>query len=210
MRNLKIRKSDYQSASQEQLSIFSDNIALKGTSKNYQSIAPQFEVVRDAATNFRNALNDAVTRDQVKIAIKNEKKALLINALNVLVFMIETHPEVSLVFILEAGFQVRAEAVTSNRNAELGAPLILRAESTGVRGELRLEAEIADKTSVTQVIYEYSADQGQTWQNGKYTKGKSFVMSQLPSINNLMIRSRATGTRERVSQWSPVLVADVF
>jgi hypothetical protein len=210
IKNYRIRRSDYLNAQQEALSIFSDNVAKRCIGDSYKSVAQYANVVAEASVNYRNALLEAGTKDRVKISIKNEMKKLLIEALDVLVFMMEKQEEMSLVYVLEAGFQVRAESNSGNRNAELSAPKIIRAQSTGVRGELRMSVEFEDKTIIRQVNYEFSEDQGLTWKEGKFYNGTSFIWSQLPSMNNLMIRSRATGTRERISPWSPVLVTDVF
>jgi hypothetical protein len=212
MNNPKILKSEYLRLSQEGLSIFSENVVKLCLSGIYIAVLTQVKALSIASDEYRVALLDAAGKERTKVYLKNEKKKALINALNLLATMLEVQPEISLTFIWGAGFKEQSDktVVTRSKEASFEVPKIITAESTGKRGELRLELEPNKSVGFVQFAFEYSNDKGEVWHNGTYSTGSKFVWERLPSSSDLMIRSRSLGTRKRRSDWSSVQLVAVL
>jgi hypothetical protein len=204
----KIRKTAYQLLSQAELSTYAQNVANNCVSGTFESVRAEVNAVRAASEAFATALAAARSKDTVKVGIKNEKQTELINALNTLVNAVEAMPEFSTVILLEAGFSPYKRR--SNSTGDLENPSIVRAESTGKRGELKIEVEDTNGEAFKQFCFEYSTDQGRVWHNGRYSGRRSFVWNNLPASSDVQLRCRVTGTRDRISDWSAVYVAAVL
>jgi hypothetical protein len=210
MRITKIDRSVYRKTTQEALSLFADNVGTKCNTKEYDILQPEAANVKVAADDYRVALQDAQSGDKQKIAIKKEKKAILLTFLDVLATNIEWKSDGSEAFVLGTGFGLRATTTTSNRNADLDIPNISRANSTGMRGELAMLIDMPKKSGFSQLGFEYSTDQGETWHNGTYSSSNKFTWKQLPPAAELKVRARAIGTYNRKSEWSEVVIAAVL
>jgi hypothetical protein len=210
MRMLKINKSDYKTASQEGLLVKSDNIAVMCAGPMYDAIRTEHKAVVVATEQYGVALQEAASGDKVKGAIKKEKKATLLSALDVLATVIEWNAQGSEVYFKGTGFKLNDEPKVANRNASLQAPIILKATSNGTRGELLMLIELATRSGVRQMGFEYSTDKGATWTNGTYSSSTKFTWDKLPSSSDVMLRTRSIGTYNRKSDWSEVVTAAVL
>jgi hypothetical protein len=209
MQDPKIDRSFYREAPQDELSIIADNIGMLCAHKSYDVVSIQSKAMVVIADEYRVALREAVGNDKFKNAVKREKKKQLIKALNLLATHIELVPDLTESYIVGAGFKPRNAAVKRSGGV-LAIPTILRASSTGVRGELLMQIELTDRVGFSQLAFEYSIDQGETWKNGTYSSSFKFTWTQLPSSNEMLIRTRAIGTSKRKSEWSEVVTTAVF
>jgi hypothetical protein len=209
MKDLRIDRSVYRQAQQDELSIIADNIGVLCAEKSYESVSTESRAMVVCADEYRVALREAEGNDKFKNAVKKEKKKQLIKALNLLATVIEMTPDLTESYIIGAGFTPRS-ATTRKSNGVLGIPTILRASSTGVRGELLMQIELTDRQGFSQLAFEYSIDKGETWKNGMYSGSMKFTWTQLPSSYEMLIRTRTIGTRKRKSEWSEVVTTAVF
>jgi hypothetical protein len=210
MRAFKINKTDYKSATQEGLFVKSDNIAVMCADPMYDAVRTEHKAVVVASEQYGVALQEAVSGDKVKGAIKREKKATLLAALDVLATVIEWNAQGSEVYFKGTGFNLNDEPRVANRNASLATPTILRASSNGIRGELQIVIELDSKSGMKQMGFEYSTNKGETWTNGTYSGSTKFIWDKLPSSSEVMLRTRAIGSFNRKSEWSEIVTAAVL
>jgi hypothetical protein len=162
---------------------------------------------------FRLAVSDAKTGDDLKREYRDEAMANLMSALLTLADHLDIIPDATAIFYKEAGFQIRNEngAKTSSANEELPAPQITKAISTGLKGELSLKIDMEDVTGFKQFALEFSEDNGQSWKtNDSFTARKTYTWRKLPSNAALVLRARATGSHDRVSTWSNIVMTPVI
>jgi hypothetical protein len=197
-----INRRTYRDATQANLALFAENVLMrtKGVAE-FAFMANAVEALEGPLSQYSRALARAQNRGRAEISAKNDARELLKAALNAIADQLENHPDIGDTLILEAGF----ETTGNNRNTALApsAPKVLKALTTGKKGELRIVLS-SDMLSGTRYFHacEYSEDQGQTWQNGVYRPSRSFVLQDLPSSNQLLLRFRTIGPGGRVSNWS--------
>ncbi len=190
------------------LALFTETVCqrIKGVA-GYEALQTRIESIRELLDRYNASLVAARNRGISEIMVKNRNHRNLIELLNLLAADLEIAAADNEQLIVDAGFDLRAERGPAF-SGKLPPPEILKAGSTGRRGEVRLVLKNAFPRAVTMHAVEYSADLAESWRNGSYHSRQIFTVEGLPSSGNLMIRVKGLGNAGRKSEWSdPVLVA---
>ncbi len=141
---------------------------------------------------------------------RNAAQQGLVQALDQLATALELLEQGNGQLIINAGFLLQQD--TGLRySGRLPAPVILRANSTGKKGEVRmLIDDMAPVSAVTNHAIEYSVDRGNGWQNGQYNSHRNFVASGLPPARDLWLRVKTLGRGNNRSEWSEPVVVGVL
>jgi len=89
-------------------------------------------------------------------------------------------------------------------------PEIVRAFSTGKKGELRINLRNFFPKAVRTHAFEYSLDQGASWKNGEYNSNRTFVVNGLPHAAEMWIHVKSLGSGAAKSGWSEPMVVAVL
>jgi hypothetical protein len=209
LKKARIRKTDYQKGGQDNLAMYAENVVTKCTDKSFDPVRAFVTPVVEASTVYRKALTDAAGGGRVVVELKNVARENLLTKLDALATNLQSQPNATAAYLMNAGFDLVKER-TSNADKVLNKPSIKAAMPTSQKGQLIIEVDKGNTTGVLQLGYEYTVDQGATWKNGTYSSRSRFLMTNLPSATEIMLRARALGTHEKVSDWSEVFVASVY
>ncbi len=208
MSTVKVARQAYRRARQNDLVSFSENIITRMTgSATYATLQPQVQALSDAVTRYAETLAAARNRGMAEVLAKNLAKAALVAQLDVVASALDIVVAGNPQLIVDAGFPV-PQSPGQRYTGKLPAPAILRAFSTGKKGEVRvLLDDFAPEAVLTHAI-EYSEDRGNTWKNGEYHSRRKFVVNGLPHAADLWLHVKSVGHGNNRSEWSePVAVA---
>lgn len=199
----------YRRARQSALATFAESV-LNRTQSNpaYQTLQPQVETLAVSLTTYRNALAAAQNHGRAEISAKNLARTDLRRRLHALAGALETLAADDPQLIFDAGFSTKQS--TTVRLLQLPKPSILRAFSTGKKGEIRVQVE--DETPGSTLLYalEYSLSRDGGWQNGAYHNHLQFTVGDLPRADELWIRIRCLGRKGLKSEWSEPMSVSVL
>lgn len=191
---------------QDQLVTLAENVVQRTASvAAYQPLAAALAELAARIPTYKEALAAARDRGLTAIAIKNQARAALLAALDAVADGLDLNAGGDPLYVLNAGMPVRAQR---RRNAgEMAPPAGLQARPTGQPGEVLVSFRLPNRAAVQSNAVEHSVDGGQTWKNGAYNSATRFVVSKLPSRQEILLRVRSMGARGRESAWTaPVTV----
>ena len=156
---------------------------------------PLIDVLKGLKEAYEMAKADAVTRDSIKIAIKNERIAAYVNQLDKVADAVEIKADGDVKIAQDAGFEIRS--TTPRTIDDLATPVGLIAEDLERLGA----AKVSWKKDIDAVSYgiEYLVDGETVWQNGSYSTGSSATVTGLLSGKYISFRIYATGRKARKS-----------
>lgn len=210
MTKVKIARMPYQRARKSSLAAFSENV-LKRTLNvaAYQAIQGEVEPLPALLTTYRNALVAAHNLGRSETTAKNLAQTALIRQLDAVAAALETLAGEDVQLVIDAGFTVH-QSLGLRYSDQLPQPSIVKAESTGKKGEIRLLIDdIVPKAVLTHAV-EFSTDQGVTWQNGTYNSYRNFIVKDLPHTRDLWLRLRSIGHGDNKSEWSEIVSVAVL
>lgn len=208
--NVKIARTDYQRAPQNELSTFAAHVVsrMKGV-KAYESLDSLVQSLDAASATYRAALTAARSRSTAEIHAKGLAKFNLLDLLNQLATALEALAGDDSQLIVETGFSL-VQSSGLRYAGKLPAPVIRRASSTGRKGELRLNIANTFPQAVRMHAIELSYDRGQTWQNGNYNSHRVFTLTNIQFSSELWVRVAALGAGDSRSTWSEPVVTAVL
>jgi hypothetical protein len=207
---LKIKRTAYTILKGNNLVIYALAIVKNCLSGEYDAYMTDIKNMDQAATTYQTALIAAESGADFSNFERKATYAQLIEKMNRLASLLELHSEVTEVFLVKTGFELHAATVKSSKNAQFAAPTILTAKSNGNRGEVAIAINASTDVVIKKFGFEHSTDKGVTWNNGEYNSRRSFTWKNLPATFELMVRARAIGTGDRVSDWSNVMTVAVL
>lgn len=157
---------------------------------------------------YTNSLTEAQNRGRSEVLAKNNAQAALVQQLDVIATNLNLLAQGDAQMIVNAGFTLQ-QSTGVRYTDKLPAPVVVRAVSTGKRGEVRivLDDQVPATVVATHAV-EYSLDRESGWQNGTYHSHRSFVADGLPRAEALWLRLKSIGHGNKRSDWSePVVVA---
>ena len=208
MANSKIARQAYRRTRQADLASFADNVFNRTNGvPAYATIQPVITALSAPLTRYKETLAAARNRGMSEVLAKNLARTELLRQLEAAANAVETLAADNPQIIVDAGFSVQQN--TGQRyTGELPPPVILRAYSTGKKGEVRIMLDDVIPGAVRTHAIEYSLDRGTGWQNGEYNSRRSFIAKGLPHSPELWIHLKSIGNGDNKSQWSePVAVA---
>jgi hypothetical protein len=194
-----VRRGCFTALKQNDLAIFTENaVNLTYLKKEYDSVKPSVDDLKVKFVIFKTSLlaslSDGNLSEKKKAAYKN-----LIAALHKLADGLDYFSNGDVSYIENAGMQAqRARQNTRSNDKTLTPPQILGVlVSNTVPGEV--EIDFTKVEGASNYGFEYS-ENGETWVNGQYSSSTTATI-KLPSRKDLMVRVRAIGTRDRVSEY---------
>ncbi len=143
---------------------------------------------------FVAVVQEAADGSRVKHAEKRARRKELLDVLETLAGQVSTLAAGDDSVILDAGFSVRPKP-TRRELPDIGQVQGLHV-STGIRpGEVLLSFPGVPRALV--YAAEWSADDGQTWQNGTYSSARRTQLGGLPQRAELLFRVTAIGAGQR-------------
>lgn len=208
MISLTITRRDYQRMPQAKLAIFAENV-FRNTNgiADYQNFQVRVGDLGAALALYKVVLLDAVKGGESQVLAKNIAKLKLIENVDKLLTSMEVSEGITPQMIVNAGFTLKSKPAPVFAG-KLPPPEILRAVTTGNRGQIKVSLKDAFPQAVALHALEYSPDQGVTWINVNYYSSRNFIVDGLPSLTEILIRVKALGRGGNKSEWSsPVMVA---
>jgi hypothetical protein len=207
---LKIKRTAYSNLKGNNLVIYALAIVKNCMSGEYDAYMTDIKNMEQAAMNYQTALIAAESGADFSNFESKATYAQLIEKMNRLASLLELDSEVTEAFLVKTGFELHAAKSKSSKNSNFAAPTILTAKSNGNRGELAIAISAPADAVIKKFGLEHSIDKGATWKNGDYNSRRSFTWKNLPASFELMVRVRAIGTGDLVSDWSNVLTVAVL
>ena len=210
MINTKIARQTFRRAAQSELVPFADNVLKRikdvAAYSTLQPLAAQVSVARDL---YAVALAAARNRGASEILAKNLSKAELLKQLDLLADGLAALAEGDTQRIVDAGFSPQ-ESTSLRYSNQMPAPVILRATSTGKKGQLRIVINDFIPKVVRSHALQYSLDKGVTWKNGAYNSRRNFVVHKLPHSPEMWLQAMSLGIGDHKSEWSEPTVTAVL
>ncbi len=207
MSPLKIARDMYRGATQTDLVAFTENVLQRTSGPAYESLQNQREPLTGLLADYYTKLTAALNRGTAEMLARKNAQLALLEQLDTFATALETLAKQNEHLIVEAGFRVH-KSRNLRTDVELPVPLILRAISTGLKGQIQVVVD--DQTDARKVAthaFEYSTDR-EHWTNGTYCSRRKFKVSGLPRAQDVWVRLRSLGYNERRSEWTePTLVA---
>lgn len=196
----RISRSHYHALRQDELANYAGNIVARCMGNPaYAAQEPLLGELQTAIQTYNEALVAARSRAIDSVATKRQARKKVLDLLDRIVHSLEFDAPDEL-HVINAG--MRPIARRQIRTADLPAPVALQVLPTGNRSEILLQLTLPDPRQVQTNAVEYSADHGEHWTNGTYSKRSRILLTGLPSRQELLFRVRSIGTRGRVSAWS--------
>lgn len=131
---------------------------------------------------YETALAAARNRGMAEVALKNEAQKNLLETLDKIADALDLKADSHPTLLTGAGFSFQQSPIRFV--GQIATPEVLRVNSTGRRGEIRVQ--LSDEMPSVVLIHamEYSQDKGSTWQNGTYHNRSNFVVGGLPAGNS--------------------------
>lgn len=208
MATTRIARQAYRRARQTDLASFADNVFNR--TNNVPAYAPLQPVITALAvplTRYKETLAASRNRGMTEVLAKNLAREELLRQLDLVANAVESLAADNLQIIMEAGFTTQ-QSTGQRYIGELPAPVILRAFSTGKKGEIRIMLDDIVPAAVRTHAIEYSLNRESGWQNGEYNSRRNFILKGLPRASELWIHLKSVGYGDNKSQWSePATVA---
>ncbi len=204
----KIARQAYRRTRQTDLASFADNVLQRTNGiPAYATIQPVITALTVPLTRYKETLAAARNRGASEVLAKNLARTELLRQLDIVADATETLAAGNPQIIVDAGFSLQ-QSSGQRFAGELPRPVILRAQSTGRKGEVRIVLDDIVPAAVRTHAIEYSLDRGIGWQNGEYNSRRNFIAKGLPHAPELWIHLKSIGNGDSKSQWSePVAVA---
>lgn len=180
----------------------SDVIAATEGVVSYASVQDQVSDVRVMGDAFSTACSNAASGGTTLIQTKNDKRELLLSALDTLGTALQLNAGEDLTFITKAHYQIKS--VGEKSNEPLTDPSLLFVVAGVLNGTADGKVGALPK-GVKTLAVEYSADNGLSWRNGTYSTGLKFTLSGLESRKEYLVRVIYHGTFQRTSNPSKPL-----
>lgn len=208
MPKLKIARQAFRRARQTELAAFADNIVARMSGDAaFQPLQTELQTLAPACSKYKEALAAARNRGISEVLAKNLAHADLVRRLNSMADALESFAGDNPQPIVDAGFSVQ-QSSGQRYAGRLPAPRILRAVSTGKKGEIRVIVDNVVPNAVRTHVIEYSLDRGNAWANGEYNSHRNFILGGLPHTPELWVHVKSVGHGANRSEWSePVPVA---
>jgi hypothetical protein len=208
MANSKIARQAYRRTRQADLASFADNVFNRTNGvPTYATIQASITALAPSLTHYKETLAASRNRGIAEVLAKNLAREELLRQLDIVANAAETLAGGNPQIIVEAGFTIQ-QSSGQRYTGELPPPVILRAFSTGKKGEIRISLDDIVPTAVRTHAIEYSLDKGSNWQNGEYNSRRNFIAKGLPHSPELWIHLKSVGHGDKKSQWSePTVVA---
>jgi hypothetical protein len=201
MKKVKISKKAFLSLDQEKLAVYVQDLAPRCEAQPELSIVqPQLDELKGILADYEAKLLLAVQGGRDRTAIKKQALAALLDKLDQLVALVEAArlPEEVLI---NAGFDL-AGAKARYAGAELAKAEIRSARPLG-DGVVELRFTHPDYRNVSTHLFEWSADNGLTWQGGTYGRRSPIKLQGLPVERPALVRMCSVGSHGRSSGWTP-------
>ena len=204
----KIARQAYRRIRQTDLATFADNVFNRTNGvPAYAAIQSAIMALADPLSRYKETLAASRNRGLSEVLAKNIAREELLEQLETVANAVESLASGNPQIIVDAGFSMQI-STAQRYNGELPQPVILRAFSTGKKGEVRLVVDDIIPNAVLTHVIEYTIDKNGAWQNGYYNSRRSFTLKGLPNTTELWIHLKSVGHGESKSEWSePVLVA---
>ena len=143
---------------------------------------------------YEAAKGDAVTRDTIKIAVKNDAYKAFIVQLDIVADAVDIKAKGDVKIAQDAGFETRS---TTPRSIEfLETPTGLKAEDVrGRKGFIKVGWNYDPDSVNTAIEYQVLGEADAPWQNGTYSTASSTLLSGLPSGKYIAVRIYSMGRK---------------
>ncbi|MDD2797051.1 MAG: fibronectin type III domain-containing protein [Bacteroidales bacterium] len=168
---------------------------------SFSEPTPSLASVQAILDSFRTALTAAQSGDRTKIAIKNEKREILIDTLHSLGRYAEMAANGNRSILLSSGFDISKERSST---VELGQPENVRLSDGGNIGEIIVAC--SSVAGVRSYLFQYTADPllpDSVWVSNASTKSE-YVIRGLKSSTKYWCRVVAIGSNDQQTVSNPV------
>ncbi len=178
-----------------ELAQFAANVWTRTTDNpRFTAIKPLIDgSLKPVLDRFGTVLQEAADGSRTKIAEKRARRSELINALETLAGHVSIIADSEEAVMLEAGYSVRGK--TARTGGEIGQVQGLKVSAGPQPGEAVLIYEAVSKALV--YAAEWSADNGQTWNNGTYASSRRLLLQGIPVRTDVLFRVTAIGAAQR-------------
>lgn len=210
MKIFKIVRRAYLRARQDELATYVENVYTRTKDvPAYEPLQFRVDMLFEPLAQYKAALLKAKNRGLSEVGAKNQGRERLISVFDPFVTNLVEFAGNNIQLLIDAGLTVRAERAIPFTGT-IPEPEIVRAISTGKRGQIRITLKDALPNVVVTHAVEYSTDGGQTWTNCTYHNNRNFVVSGLPASGSLLIRVKALGKSGKNSEWSETMTVAVL
>jgi len=205
----KVFRRAYQRIRQAELASFATNVLnrTKGEA-DYAFIQTDITALEAALQAYQTALAAARNRGMAEVVVKNEAQKALLTVLDRIADAFDLKAELSPALLTGAGFSLQQPPVRFA--GQIPVPEVLKVNSTGRKGEIRVQLTDEMPNVVLLHAMEYSQDKGSSWQNGTYHNRNRFIVGGLPAGTDLLFRFKSIGRGDNKSDWSEPLMAGVL
>lgn len=205
----KVKRGAYQRLKPSELLIFADFVVKSILGKeDYQELAEAANILKDRVAALYKALEEAKSRDSMKVFEKNKCVKAVKEAMNDVSNFLDCYAQGSVSYIVNSGMKPRTHSNKKSTSTDFpDTPINVVVKPTTQEGCIDVTYELVNPDQVLTVAAEWSSDGGVTWNNGNYFTGGKGKMENLPSFTRVMVRFRSIGKNDKKSGWTiPITV----
>jgi hypothetical protein len=200
MAKMRIIKKAFLGLDQEKLALYVQDLVPRFEAQpELAALQPQLAAVKAAAANYEAKLLEAVHGGRDRTASKKQALAVLLDRLDQLVGMVEA-ARLPVQVLVDAGFAVSGP-IQRSTGGPIDAPEIRSVKALG-DGAVEVKFRHPARKQVRMHLFEWSADQGGTWQSGASATRSPARLYGLPPLQKVQVRMCSFGTHGRRSVWS--------
>jgi hypothetical protein len=162
-------------------------------------VQPQLDAVHESLDELAELLPETIHGGHDRTTRKRSARAILLDRMDQLVTRVEA-ARLPAELIELAGFPLMGTR-RNHAGAEVGKPIIRSVTAIG-DGAVEVRFTVPEYDRVVTNLFEWSADEGATWQGGSYGKRSPQKLDGLPVRREVLIRMRSVASHGRFSMWS--------
>ena len=197
----------FQRLKQGDLVTFANNVYQKMlVGKQYDPLRKDVELLKQNTNSYEAALAASIDGGKALTAAKKAAMTIVLNQLSVIASGVDALAKGDEVFILNAGFAVRA---MPTRVEILLPPTDFMAQKSTIIGWVALKWKPVIGAKGYTVEKRVKSDENPLWETAVFSTSVSTNIKNLPLETYVEFRVRAVGTKDLMSDWSPTIGAAI-
>lgn len=202
----KVNLSYFKRKNDSGLLSFGNFLIDNGKDKDFDPFRTTLDKMATDVTDFADKILKAENQGRIEKETKEISREKLIATISEYAYYITGASIYTPILLTKSGFIASTSTGGHyNPNLNLAAPFALKVTFRSKSQDYKLSFDLEDANLVVKNALEYSEDNGETWKNGTYFSGKSYVLSNLPRRKELLVRVKSFGRFSRESDFSSSL-----
>lgn len=207
-----IAEASWKELDEDILDVFSSAAAFVVSNEDeYPLMAVEAATLKSASAQYHQDFANwkAFQGASFKEAKDNSKEQLFKAHNEVARKLVQTLGERPTTYLTKPGYRLVKEG-GHPKTAQVAAPIVKKADSSRVRGQVHFILKSAKRSEVKGIIGRYSLDGGITWIETIYAFKLNFYVFEMPSGKDVLFQFKFSATNNRQSAWSERVLVGIY